>query len=96
MRGVALFFCPGKDELMIKTVALAVKPEKFRDKQTGRETTLWKVFVLADDGEVGAIYSANPVQPGNEILLGTTCKDGKLRLKLHRPVAEVMAQKDKE
>ena len=68
----------------MKVKALAVKQEQMRDKQTGRETSLWKVFVLADDGEVGYIYSADPVQPGSDIEMMTAVKDGRLRLKVRR------------
>ena len=67
----------------MKVKALAVKQEQMRDRQTGRES-LWKVFVLADDGEVGYIYSADPVQPGADLELQTAVKDGRLRLKVRR------------
>ena len=68
----------------MKVKALAVKQEQMRDKQTGRETSLWKVFVLADDGEVRYLYSADPVQPGADLELQTAVKDGRLRVKVRR------------
>ena len=68
----------------MKVKALAVKKEQFKDRNNGQISTLWKVFVLADDGEVGYIYSADPVQPGADLELQTAVKDGRLRLKVRR------------
>ena len=70
----------------MKVKALAVKKEQFKDRNNGQISTLWKVFVLADDGDVGAIYSADPVVPGNEIELVTAVKDGRLKLKVSRQI----------
>ena len=52
--------------------------------QNGNPRTMYKVYLVADDGEVGYLYSSKPLAAGDEVVLGLRCRDGKLGLYVAR------------
>lgn len=74
----ALFFRPGKDSEMEKTV-LSVCREVFRAKNPGeRDREMWRVYLADHRGRVGSLYSSREVKPGEVVSVDLQERDGRL------------------
>lgn len=66
---------------MQRTVLAAV-PVTFKGKADGKDVTMYEVYVQADDGRLGSIFSGKAFCAGDVVELAVTVKDGHLRLQL--------------
>lgn len=66
----------------MKMKALSVAVSEFKDKATGKPTTMYEVYCSAPNGKVGSIYTPKAVRAGDEVDVGIDVKDGKFRLKI--------------
>lgn len=66
----------------MEKMVLSVVAEKFRDKQTGVVSEMYRVYLAADDGRVGALYAQRAPKVGSMVSVGLKEKDGKLLPKL--------------
>ena len=62
--------------------ALSVAVSQFKDKMTGKPTTMYEVYCSAPNGKVGSIYTTHEVKAGEDVDIGIDVKDGKFRLKI--------------
>jgi len=61
---------------------LSVQEQTFKDRQTGAPTTMYKCFLLMNDGGVGSIYSRVPRKSGDKLSLRIAASsDGKLAVR---------------
>lgn len=73
---------------MARTVpVLAVVPMTFKDKDNGQDVRMWEVYLQADDGRLGSLFSRQELAAGELVELYTEVRDGRVRLKL-RPAAD--------
>lgn len=62
---------------------LSVQATSFKNKETGEDKPMWKVYCADDSGAVGAIYSTREYRPGDFVTLGLAVnRDGKFVAKI--------------
>jgi hypothetical protein len=70
---------------MLEMTAILSKKVVFKDRQTGKETVMFRVSFVTPDQEIGYLYSREEIQAGEVVdLVPAASKDGKLVLKLAR------------
>lgn len=71
----------------MKKSIISVAPMNFVDKKSGEAKTMYKIYLIADSGDVGFLYSTVEHKVGDTIELYITAgRDGRLAVKIKEPI----------